>query len=90
MFICAICKSSIGPSIPVNKRVAVRRDRSYVSEQGKMSYGWEIVKEVNLCAADAKALDIMQSDPLATEVISFNPAVERYLARRDGKNPPTI
>lgn len=45
MFVCGICKGSIGPRINPIKLVTATRRREYPSG----GVGWEIVREANSC-----------------------------------------
>lgn len=52
MFKCAIPhenNKSVGPAVKPIKIVTQKRQREYTNEVGKVSYGWEIVKEQNFC-----------------------------------------
>lgn len=49
-FICNQCKKPSPAGTPATKVVSEQRRRQYVNEQGHSSEGWEIVREVSVCA----------------------------------------
>lgn len=49
-FICEKCNTAQPNGIKPNRVVAATREKEYVNKDtGKVSYGWEIVHEMNLC-----------------------------------------
>jgi len=46
---CQLCNSLIGPKVRQSKVVTAKREREYRNEEGKVSQGWEIVRELKVC-----------------------------------------
>mgnify|MGYP001582727977 CR=1 FL=1 len=46
MFICNICEQKSQPREKPIHIITERRERTYINKSGKISFGWEIVKQV--------------------------------------------
>ena len=49
MYRCESCESLHGPRVPQFKRTIATRDKLYEKEDGSLSRGSEIVKEIAIC-----------------------------------------
>lgn len=49
MYICQLCNRNIGPRVRQIKKVVATRKKTYRKEDGRISIGWEIVREINIC-----------------------------------------
>lgn len=57
MFNCAECKQPAEPRTRPHRIITEKREQTY-NNHGRISRGWEIVKEVNLCT------DCYESQPI--------------------------
>ena len=51
MYICGLCNRKIGPRVRQIKKVVATRKKTYLKQDGSMTIGWEIVREMNVCPA---------------------------------------
>lgn len=56
MYRCQNCNCQSESGVPQNKVVLEERDVKYMNEEGKVSEGFETVKEVTVCAPCVVAL----------------------------------
>jgi len=57
MFTCQLCNGVSKPRQQPKKVVVERRPKTYINPGGLMSKGWEIVRELIVCAACALSLN---------------------------------
>ena len=56
MFNCQLCNGISKPHQRPSKVVVERRPKTYTNYSGLISHGWEIVRELAVCAACALSL----------------------------------
>jgi hypothetical protein len=57
MFTCQLCEGVSKPRQRPKRVVVERRPKTYLNPGGPVSHGWEIVRELAVCAACALSLN---------------------------------